>query len=145
MSNFSRNIALWVIIALLVLALFNLFQGPGTGGSATTLAYSQFISEVESGQIRDVTIQGNTISGHYTGGTPFNSYAPNDPDMVRKLNQHGVTISAAPDEEGTPTLFAILLNWFPMLLRSAFGFFSCDRCSRVAVRLWALVNPKHGF
>jgi len=115
-SNFSRNIALWVIIALLVLALFNLFQGPGTGGSATTLAYSQFISEVESGQVRDVTIQGNTISGHYTGGTPFNSYAPNDPDMVRKLNQHGVTISAAPDEEGTPTLFAILLNWFPMLL-----------------------------
>ena len=116
MSNFSRNIALWVIIALLVLALFNLFQGPGTGDSATTLAYSQFISEVESGQVRDVTIQGNTISGHYTGGMQFNSYAPNDPDMVRKLNQHGVTISAAPDEEGTPTLFAILLNWFPMLL-----------------------------
>ncbi|MFP6696054.1 MAG: ATP-dependent zinc metalloprotease FtsH [Alphaproteobacteria bacterium] len=116
MSNFSRNIALWVIIALLVLALFNLFQGPGTRGSTTTLAYSQFISEVESGQIRDVTIQGNAINGHYTGGTPFNSYAPNDPDLVRKLDQHGVTISAAPDEEGTPTLFAILLNWFPMLL-----------------------------
>jgi cell division protease FtsH len=115
-SNFSRNIALWVIIALLVLALFNLFQGPGTRGTATNLAYSQFISEVESGQVRDVTIQGNTISGHYTGGTPFNSYAPNDPDLVRKLNQAGVTISAAPDEEGTPTLFAILLNWFPMLL-----------------------------
>jgi cell division protease FtsH len=115
-SNFSRNIALWVIIALLVLALFNLFQGPGTRGSATILAYSQFMSEVESGQVRDVTIQGNTINGHYTGGTPFNSYAPNDPDLIRKLNQHGVTISAAPDEEGTPTLFAILLNWFPMLL-----------------------------
>ncbi len=116
MSNFSRNIALWVIIALLVLALFNLFKGPSTRGSASNLAYSQFISEVEGGQVRDVTIQGNTISGHYTGGTPFNSYAPNDPDLVRKLNQHGVTISAAPDEEGTPTLFAILLNWFPMLL-----------------------------
>ncbi|MFP6705569.1 MAG: ATP-dependent zinc metalloprotease FtsH [Alphaproteobacteria bacterium] len=116
MSNFSRNIALWVIIALLVLALFNLFQGPGTRGSTTMLAYSQFISEVESGQIRDATIQGNTINGHYTDGTPFNSYAPNDPDLVRKLDQHGVTISAAPDEEGTPTLFAILLNWFPMLL-----------------------------
>ena len=116
MSNFSRNIALWVIIALLVLALFNLFQGPGMQGSNTTLAYSQFISEVESGQVRDVTIQGNAISGHYTGGAPFNSYAPDDPDLVRKLNHHGVTVSAAPDEEGTPTLFAILLNWFPMLL-----------------------------
>ncbi|MDA1097617.1 MAG: ATP-dependent zinc metalloprotease FtsH [Proteobacteria bacterium] len=116
MSNFSRNIALWVIIALLVLALFNLFKGPNTRGTATNLAYSQFVTEVEGGQVRDVTIQGNTISGHYTSGTPFNSYAPNDPDLVRKLSQHGVTISAAPNEEGTPTLFAILLNWFPMLL-----------------------------
>ncbi len=116
MSNFSRNIALWVIIALLVLALFNLFKGPSTRESETILAYSQFLSEVEAGQIRDVTIQGNTISGHYSGGTDFNSYAPNDPDLIRKLNQQGVTISAAPDEEGTPTLLAILLNWFPMLL-----------------------------
>ncbi|MDP6564296.1 MAG: ATP-dependent zinc metalloprotease FtsH [Alphaproteobacteria bacterium] len=116
MNNFSRNIALWVIIALLVLALFNLFQGPASRGPSTNLPYSQFLSEVEAGQIRDVTIQGNSIDGHYTGGNAFNSYAPNDPDLVRKLNQHGVTISAAPDEEGSPTLFAILLNWFPMLL-----------------------------
>jgi len=115
-NNFGRNIALWVIIALLVLALFNLFQGPGTRSSSTTLAYSQFLTDVDSGQIRDVTIQGNSISGHYVNGGDFNTYAPNDPELVTRLTQNGVTISAAPDEEGTPSLLTILFNWFPMLL-----------------------------
>ena len=99
MSNFSRNIALWVIIALLVLALFNLFKGPNTQESEIIIAYSQFLSEVEADQVRDVTIQGNTISGHYGSGTTFNSYAPNDPDLIRKLNQKGVaagTLKQAP-------------------------------------------------
>ena len=116
MNNFSRNIALWVIIALLVLALFNLFQGPSTRGNSAQLPYSQFLQEVDSGAITDVTIQGNAISGHNRSGTAFSTYAPNDPELVRRLTNAGVTINAAPDEEGTPTLFAILLNWFPMLL-----------------------------
>ena len=117
MYNFSRNIALWVIIALLVLALFNLFQGPGSQrGPSTARPYSDFIAEVESGQVRDVKIQGRTIEGHYNDGRALNTYAPDDPELVKCLSHHGVSISAAPDEEGTPTLFAILLNWFPMLL-----------------------------
>jgi len=115
-NNFSRNIALWVIIAVLVLALFNLFQGPGSRGPSTQLPYSQFLSDVESGQVRDVTIQGNTITGHYLNGGAFNTYAPNDGELVGRLNDNGVIISAAPDEEGTPSLFSILFNWFPMLL-----------------------------
>ena len=116
MNKLSRNIALWVVIALLVLALFNLFQSPSTRGPSAARAYSEFLQELENGTIRDVTIQGSTITGHYTTGGAFNTYAPDDPELVKRLQSRGVTISAAPDEEGAPTLFAVLLNWFPMLL-----------------------------
>ena len=117
MNNFSRNIALWVIIALLVLALFNLFQSPSSRGPNEMLAYSIFLGEVQNSRVKDVTIQGNSISGHFQGGSAFSTYSPpNDPGLIKLLQENGVTISAAPSEEGTPTLFAILLNWFPFLL-----------------------------
>ena len=116
MNNISRNIILWVIIGLLVLALFNLFQNPATRSPSTARAYSDFLSDLETGQVRDVTIQGNTISGHFSDGRSFSTYAPKDPDLIRRLVDRGVSITAAPNEEGTPTLLAILVNWFPMLL-----------------------------
>ena len=73
LNNLSRNIALWVVIALLVLALFNLFQSPSTRGPSASLPYSQFLQELENGAIRDVTIQGSTITGHYTSSGAFNT------------------------------------------------------------------------
>ena len=66
MNNFGKNLALWVIIGLLLIALFNLFQGPTRGSSSNMLAYSEFIQQVNSGAVRDVTIKGNTISGHHS-------------------------------------------------------------------------------
>ena len=114
--NFSRNMALWIVIALLVFALFNLFQGTSQRGSPTTLAFSDFLASVESGEIRDVTIQGPAINGHYRDGRNFSTYAPNDPNLVPTLTKHGVRISALPYDNDTPTLFSILISWFPMLL-----------------------------
>jgi len=114
--NFSRNMALWIVIALLVFALFNLFQGTSQRGSQTSLAFSDFLTAVESGEIRDVTIQGPGISGHYRDGRNFSTYAPNDPTLVPTLTKHGVRISALPYDNDTPTLFSILISWFPMLL-----------------------------
>ena len=73
--NFSRSLALWVIIALLVFALFNLFQGPPRGPQSN-LAFSDFLSEVDAGQIRDVTIKGKVITGHFRDGRGFGTYAP---------------------------------------------------------------------
>ena len=63
--NFGRNLALWVVIALLVFALFNLFQGGSsyTRGPHTPLAFSDFLASVESNEVRDVVMQGNTITG----------------------------------------------------------------------------------
>ncbi len=116
MNNFGRNLALWVIIGLLLIALFNLFQGPSERGPQANLAFTEFLSEVDQGQVRDVTIQGNKITGHYSDGRPFSSYAPDDPTLVSRLTKHGVRISAAPNDEGMPSLFGILVSWFPFLL-----------------------------
>ena len=114
--NFSRNLALWVIIALLVFALFNLFQGASPRGQQTSLAFSDFIASVEANDVRDVIMQGQSISGHYRDGRPFATYAPEDPGLVTKLTEKGVQITAKPSDEGSPTLWGILISWFPMLL-----------------------------
>jgi cell division protease FtsH len=116
LGNFGKNLALWVIIALLLVALFNLFQGPSGRGGSNALAFSDFLTEVESGTISDVTIQGNTITGHYTDGKTFGTYAPDDPKLVETLRKRNVRIIAAPPDEGMPTFLSILISWFPMLL-----------------------------
>lgn len=114
--NFSRNIALWVIIGLLVFALFNLFQGNAPRTPQESLAYTDFLSEVETGEIRDVTIQGQQITGHFRDGRNFTSYAPDDPELMSRLREQGVRVSAIPTEEESPTLWGVLISWFPMLL-----------------------------
>jgi len=114
--NFSRNLALWVIIALLVFALFNLFQGTSSRSPQTALAYSDFVASVENGEVLDVTIQGESISGHYRDGRGFKTFAPQDPGMVENLRQHGVRVSAMPSDDSVPSLFGVLISWFPMLL-----------------------------
>ncbi|MBL27082.1 MAG: cell division protein FtsH [Rhodospirillaceae bacterium] len=116
MNNFGKNLALWIIIGLLLIALFNLFQGPSQRTAVNSPPFSDFLAAVETDRVRDVTIQGNTISGHYTDGSAFSTYAPSDPNLVDKLHDHGVRISAAPEEDNVSPLFSILLNWFPMLL-----------------------------
>ena len=101
--NLGKNLALWVIIGLLLVALFNIFQGPGNRGPQSKLAYSDFISEVDRGQVASVNIQGQTISGHFTDGRAFSTYAPQDPGLVGNLKTKGVRISAAPSEDGSFT------------------------------------------
>ncbi len=114
--NFSRNLALWVIIALLVFALFNLFQGNAPRGPQTNVAYSDFLTSVDNGEITEVTIQGDRITGQFRDGRNFITYAPEDPTLVSRLTAKRVRISAMPSEEGSPTLWGILISWFPMLL-----------------------------
>ncbi|CAA7620891.1 protease, ATP-dependent zinc-metallo [Candidatus Terasakiella magnetica] len=114
--NFSKNLALWVIIAVLLVMLFNLFQASSPPRGLGQVSYSDFLSEVERGAVADVTIQGNGISGHFTDGRPFNSYMPQDANVVDKLRTQNVRITAMPPSEDAPTLWSILVSWFPMLL-----------------------------
>jgi cell division protease FtsH len=116
MSNFGRNLALWVIIALLLVVLFNLFQ-PGVGQhGVSAMAYSDFISEVNSGHVRDVVIQGHTVTGALSDGHNFQTYAPEDPNLFNRLSDKGVRVIAKPDDDGMSPLLRQLLGWFPMLL-----------------------------
>ena len=116
MSNFGRNLALWVIIALLLVVLFNLFQPGTTATNATQMAYSDFISEVGSGNVRDVVIQGRTVSGQLTNGRAFQTYTPEDPTLVKTLTDKNVRVIAKPEESDVNPLLHYLLSWFPMLL-----------------------------
>ena len=115
MSSFGKNLALWVIIGVLVLALFQMFSPGSRRGPETSLAFSDFIQEVQNGQVNDVTIKGSNITGHYADGRAFRTYAPNDPALVDRLAQKGVRITAQPPAEG-PSIMSVLLSWFPFLL-----------------------------
>src|SRR5436190_23147520 len=97
MSNFGRNLALWVIIALLLVVLFNLFQPGGTQRAATQVAYSDFIGDVNAGRVKDVLIQGRTVSGALTDGRTFQTYTPEDPALVSRLTDKGVRVIAKPE------------------------------------------------
>ena len=110
-----RNFALWVIIVLLLLALFTLFQNPGQRTSAQDISFSQLLSEVDQGRVRDVLIQGPEIHGTFSNGTAFQTYAPNDPGLVQKLYNKGVSITARPLQDNVPWFVSLLVSWLPFI------------------------------
>ncbi|MFO1185298.1 MAG: ATP-dependent zinc metalloprotease FtsH [Bauldia sp.] len=117
-----RNLAIWVIIALLLIALFNLFQS-GPSQRAGDISYSQFLSDVDKGRVRNVVITGQQIAGQLTDGLAFQTYAPNDPELVKRLEDRGVTISARPLTENGQSLLGVLVSWLPMFLILAVWIF----------------------
>ncbi|MDX2266349.1 MAG: ATP-dependent zinc metalloprotease FtsH [Hyphomicrobiales bacterium] len=115
-SNF-RNFAIWVIILLLLVALFNLFQNNSSRRVRDKeITYSQFLTDVENRAIRTVTISGNQLTGQYNDNRAFFTVAPNDPQLVERLHSRGVNLNVKPAEDDVPSLLGVLLNWFPMLL-----------------------------
>jgi len=112
-----KNLAMWGIIVLLSVGLFNMFQNPNKVSTAQAkVAFSEFLSEVELGNVIKVEIQGNNITGVLSNGSTFSTYSPNYPNLVEKLSERGVNIVASPLEDKMPSLLGILLSWFPMLL-----------------------------
>jgi cell division protease FtsH len=109
-----KNVAIWIVIGLLMVALFNLFQNTNETRGIKDISYSAMLSEVTGGNVSEVIISGNLIEGRFNDGTEFQSYAPEDPSLIDKLNSQGVTISAEPISESA--LFSIFISWFPMLL-----------------------------
>ncbi|MBV9221172.1 MAG: ATP-dependent zinc metalloprotease FtsH, partial [Methylobacteriaceae bacterium] len=110
-----RNFALWVIIFTLVLALVMLFQNPGQRSTTTDISFSKLLSDVDQGQVREVTISGREINGHYLNGQPFSTYAPSMPSLVDKLYAKNVSITAKPESEGNSWLLTLLVNGLPLI------------------------------
>jgi cell division protease FtsH len=110
-----RNFALWVIIVLLLLALFTLFQNPGQRASSQDISFSQLLTEVDQNHVRDVVIQGPEIHGTFTNGSSFQTYAPNDPTLVKRLYDGKVSITAKPPGDNVPWFVSLLVSWLPFI------------------------------
>ena len=113
MNQISRNLMLWAIIVLAMVMLFNMFQQPQ--GITQRVPYSDFLSQVDNGQLMSVTIQGHTLIGRTSDGKTVQSYAPQDIGLVNRLIEKKVEIKAEPPEE-QPWYMTLLVSWFPMLL-----------------------------
>ena len=111
-----RNIVMWAIIVFLTIGLYNMFKHPQNIQQKNDISFSEFLKEVDNGRVAQVNIEGNNISGILSDGKNFTTYAPNDPNLVEKLSNKGVGITATPTEDKMPSLLGVLLSWFPMLL-----------------------------
>ena len=119
-----KNLIMWAVIVFLTIGLYNMFKNPQSSISQKqNIIFSEFLSEVENGRVVQVEIQGNNIRGIMSNGEKFTTYSPNDPNLIEKLSDKGVSISAAPLDEKMPSIFGILLSWFPMLLLIAVWIF----------------------
>ena len=120
MNDMLKNIILWVVIAVVLMSVFNNFGSRKTADAS--MSYSQFISAVNEGQIKQVTIDGQVIRGTMSSGEKFTSYSPEDPHMVDDLLKNHVEIKAQPPEQQS-LFMQVFISWFPMLLLIAVWVF----------------------
>ena len=120
MNNIVKNIAIWVIVAIILMTVFNQFANKN--GADNQIVYSQFINEVKQGHVAKVTIEGRVLHGEMSDGKKFNSYAPYDPGMMGDLLKNNIRVEAKPEQEQS-LLMSLLINWGPMILLIAVWVF----------------------
>lgn len=121
MPNNGKNLFLWVIIGIMVISFFSMFQNGMESGGYNRVAFSDFLEKVDQGDVNDVTIRngttrGSTITGHTSDGVAFVTQSPDYPNLVERLNEKGVKISAFNDDGKMDGFWSVLLSWFPILL-----------------------------
>ncbi|MEN8180028.1 MAG: ATP-dependent zinc metalloprotease FtsH [Pseudomonadota bacterium] len=110
----AKNLILWVVIAIVLMTVFNNFST--TTKQSQSISYSEFINEVKSGNVKEVTIQnGRDIDGAMSSGHRFSTYSPGDDGLVSDLLNNNVEIVATPPEKPS-LLMNILINWFPLFV-----------------------------
>jgi cell division protease FtsH len=119
--NLGKNLIIWAAIMVLLIVLFQVFQSGSNRGGRESTPYSEFLNQVNQGQVSEVTIltsqnQGHSITGKLSNGQVFTSYAPEDPKLVEMLTAKGVKITAKPEDDSPSTLLTILINWAPLLI-----------------------------
>jgi len=120
LNPLQKNIALWLIISLIFVLLYNLFNQPKN--SQEGVIFSDFIAAVEQGQVVEVSIQGENVSGKFLNGKSFKTYVPKEAGIVPLLKEKGVRISAKPAEEQA-WYMTVLISWFPTILLIAIWIF----------------------
>lgn len=113
MNQFYKNLSLWLVIILMMVMLFNMFNKQNL--SETNISYTEFLSMVDEERVADVVIQGQELFIKDVNGVRYKIYAPQDNDLIRTLRERGVTIEAKPPDE-TPWFISILASWFPMVI-----------------------------
>ncbi|OUR86447.1 ATP-dependent metalloprotease [Cycloclasticus sp. 44_32_T64] len=114
MNEMVKNIIMWVVIAFVLMSVFNNFGG-SKQSSTNNLSYSQFINSVNAGQVSKVSIDGPNIIGQTASGERFKTRSPGDIHLVDDLLKNGVEVVAKPPEEQS-VIMSVLISWFPMLL-----------------------------
>ena len=112
----GRNIIVWLLAIVLLSGAMNMFNGNAERANAEKVAFSDFMKHVENKKIAEVTIEGANISGRYTDGKSFYTYAPFDPSMVEMLRKNDVKVTAQPEDNTSSTFWGVFISWFPMLL-----------------------------
>jgi len=120
LNAFNKNLALWIVIVLMMIMLYNIFNAQQQ--TDNELGYTQFLSRVEDGRVSSVEIQGQKITATGTDGNRFYAYAPEDNQLINILREEGVSIKAKPEQE-TPWFVSVLVSWFPMILLIAVWIF----------------------
>ncbi len=115
MNNLFKSIGIWLVVAMVLMSVFNQFTTRQQQTAQAKIDYSQFLEEVKQGNITKVTIEGRTLKAVTSDGKRISSYAPQDLWMVSDLIKNGVTIEAKPEEEQS-FLMGLFVSWFPMLL-----------------------------
>src|SRR5262245_40865779 len=124
MNSNLQKLAIWVAVLVLLAALFNLFNNPAQSRRGNDMPYSEFLANVDNGQVAEVEIAGNRINGTLRDSTTrFTTYAPQDPQLVERLRSKGIKFNARPSDEDMPSILSIILQWFPMLLLIAVWVF----------------------
>ena len=113
MNSLQKNIALWLFISLVFVLLYHLFNQPRN--AQESIIFSDFISYAEKGQVTEVTIQGESITGKLNNGKNFKTYAPKDAGIIQLLKEKGVRIASKPVDD-SPWYMNVLISWVPMLL-----------------------------
>ena len=122
MNDIVKNIILWLVIAFVLISVFNSFDQSRSRGQVTQLEYSEFITKVKENQVKSVTIEGKTVKGELFGDSSFITYNPGDIRLVDDLLEYGVRIEARPPEQQS-MLMQIFISWFPMILLIAVWIF----------------------
>jgi len=120
-NNLGKNMLVWLVVGILLIALFNTFQMNMQEEAGNKIAFSDFLAKADQGQVSDVIIKsgigrGSNISGHLSDGTQFLTQAPDYPGLVEKLSARNVKITASVDDGRNESIWSILLGWFPILL-----------------------------